>query len=298
MNTRFAVLALVSVGCTATPLDALDDAWLHDAASTLPPTVEAAPPALGQERPATLAREFTCLADQVGAEMTVGGIAGRPGDAVVIRPAGSDCRFQLVYRAASGHESALSDAPNGYLFTAGRADGAAPIVCTNEIEHVPAGGDQRRTGRVTIRCARETDGVWGPLVDVVAPDGAYAAWLRSVDPGPDARYAVVTWQRDFSYSVLNMTDAGRPPEDGIYTTTVDLTTAVPVAVATRKVTSVSNPLAGSHFEQWKPTEAEKQAYADYIDFDEGPCANGCEADPGAALTPTLPTVSPAGGILR
>jgi hypothetical protein len=255
------------------------------------PRPQIAPSGPPAERPAVLSREFACRSDQVGQEMRVGEVAGRPGAGIFIRPQGTECQFGLVHRAADGREVPLSESPGGYLFSAGQvADGRA-VVCTNDIRHVAVGrGDGRTIEEVVIACAAERpDGSWTSLVDVVTPDGEWAAWLREVVPAPNGGVAI-RWARDFSFSVLNMTDAGRPPEDGLYETVVSVSGEAPEGIGTQKISDRSNPLSGAEFKPWKPTDEEKESLSDYIDFDEGPCRGGCAA-PDAPQSPELPNQS-------
>lgn len=238
------------------------------------PVIEA-----GEELPVTVSRGFECQAANAGERMVVAQVLGGDGATVQITPTDpASCQYALVYHEADGTPHTLSEAGSGYLFVAARKDGDITVVCASDIRHSadPARGSTgRRTDAVPIQCAARQGGSWSALVDVVTPTDA-AAWIRgiSADPETPGRY-LVRYARDFSFNVLNMSDNGRPADDGIYEQAFDVGSAGVVVGTGTKVEDVSNPLAGGTFEKWEPSADDKAAMSDFIDFSDGPCPNGC-----------------------
>lgn len=216
-------------------------------------------------------RLFECRQDAMPPELPVASVSG-PSAQVLIRASGTGpCLFDLLVREPGREDVVLSASPGGYLLTvAARLDGGTLVVCASRTDHTPLGQGFHRVDAVTVECGRVGDGAPDLLAPVVVPEGDYAAWVR--DLAPDGAGAVLTWARDFSFQFLNLTDAGRPAEDGIYRT--ELSGGAKPG-ATTIVSAVQNPLAESVASGWEPTQEEKEDMAGTIDFDPGPCTAGC-----------------------
>jgi hypothetical protein len=226
----------------------------------------------------------------------VASVTGDPGAVVFIRPGGlalnvpgvpdgapwaADCKYQLLHRAPDGAETPLALTPSGFLFVAAfRTRGGADVVCVNDLRHSDGGGGERHLDAVVIACAaRPPGGAFGPLTQVVVPDGAWAAWLRTLAErdGADGRLAL-RYVRDFSFQFMNMSDTGRPETDGVYELGLRLgadgsLTAEPGAPA--KVSARTNPLAEAPVEPWRPDRTDEGQLREVFDFGEGACVEGC-----------------------
>jgi len=249
------------------------------------PTIE--PPPVGTELPAVVVRGFQCTPAGVGEWLTVAKVQGTETDVIGIRPKdGPQCQYDVLYRAKDGTEYPLSSTLSGYLFTVARRDGAQRIVCISDLQHSDAGSGQRQIDRVVIHCAAHTGADWIPLVEVVAPDGEWAAWVRTVEPTEVSGRYVLRYARDFTYQVMNLTDNGRPPTDGIYevelqvgSETITVGPAVKVSDKTHPATTVDS------FQKWEPSDSDKDDYSEFIDFSDGPCPQGCPIEDDASSSP-------------
>ncbi len=228
MKTTHAIILTLSLaGCDDATRDAVlgdtDAASLSDAVAPddAAPRPDAGPPIVAR-------RLLTWVCDAAFAEqatpsaLELAPVAG-DGGAVAIDPTAEACQFHLVHHEA-GAEARLTDRPGGYLLAAGVADGAARVVCASRIEHRaapgPAAGAKtlRETLGVTLECARGEAGAFGPLQPVLPASPDWAPWIASIEtlPAQPGRYRL-TYERDFSFQFLNLTDAGRPATDGTYT---------------------------------------------------------------------------------
>jgi hypothetical protein len=239
-----------------------------------PPPPETVEPAAAQldELSIEPVREFECL-DVPGGTMVVDdALPGSPGSVLELLAIGGPCRFHLVHRDGGGRETQLSTTPGGYLLTAGAGgDDGSAIVCASNIAHRAIAGSVHAIDAVTIECAARTGGRFGRLLPVVVPDGAWAAWPREVRAAGGGRF-VLRYARDFSFQFLNMSDRGRPPEDGLYeielVATGDRLTAIAPAAM---VDGRQNPLRDTEVVSWTPTSEEMEELAGLIDF-------GCPGD--------------------
>gem|GEM_PF-6752843 len=233
----------------------------------------------GEELPANLVKTFDCLPEQVGDEMVMAKVKGQDGDQIVIRPSGTEaCHYDLIYRSVDGAEHVLSGTDaSGYLFTiTQQSAGGVILVCVNNIQHHPLDGAVHEIDEVAIDCAARVNGTWTPLQPVVTPDGPWAAWIRTVTPDEiDSNRFRVTFAHDFSYQFMNLTDNGRPEDDGLYEVVLDVTSDGIKTNEAGMVAETQNPLAGDEFSEWNPTPQEEIDYAEFMTMGDGPCPNGC-----------------------
>jgi hypothetical protein len=236
----------------------------------------------GEELPATLQRTFNCRPDQVGQELLMATLEGSSKDRVVIRPSGGQaCHYDLIYLSENGDEHVISgkDA-SGYLFTRVlKTSTGVTVVCVNNIRHHPLEGEIHEIDTVTIDCARRKQGSWTALRPMVTPDGEWAAWLRTFQEDASQSHPFrLTFTHDFSFQFMNLTDAGRPTEDGLYEVGFSVTDDGFDAEEPSLVSEFLNPVAGGKFVKWNPTEQEKIDYAEFMTMDDGPCPNGCPVE--------------------
>ncbi len=241
------------------------------------------PPPEGEELPIEVVRTFDCVPEGVGAELALTEVIGDPGAVVAIRPsAASECQYDVFYKRKDGTEQKLSQRPSGYIFAAGlrTADGTT-VVCINDLAHRAEGG-RRFVDTVKIECSVGTRDTFTPLTPVVVPDGAWAAWIRTLaaKDGEGQTFSL-RYVRDFSFQFFNLSDNGRPATDGVYEATlkVDGRGGLSTGGNAIKVETRTNPLAEMPVEQWAPTEAEKSELEGIIDFSDGPCPEGCPVTP-------------------
>ena len=98
----------------------------------------------------------------------------------------------------------------------------------------------------------------------------------------------VVWIRDFSFQFLNLHNEDRPAEDGVYSTVFSVVDGVVVVGQTTKIgdegvhADDAEPDAG-----WEPTEEEKLALSEHIDFSDGDCPppDGCPMEPQNGSSP-------------
>ena len=74
---------------------------------------------------------------------------------------------------------------------------------------------------------------------------------------------------------MNLTDNGRPEDDGLYEVTFVITDAGINVSESSKTADKQNPLAGGEFTEWQPTAQEEVDYSEFMTIDDGPCPNGC-----------------------
>jgi len=217
------------------------------------------------ERPVEVLRQFSCLEDAVGAQMTLAQVGGSPSEALIIRPStGSPCQFTFSHRGPSG-ERLLSNR-GGYLITASaRFSSGALLVCAANVAHHPVGDGVHAVDDVPIECAFETTAGWTSFTQVIFPSGAWAAWPRSVREDGGGWYTL-TYVRDFSFQFANLSDGGRPATDGVYEVSLRPSGGRILFGAPIKVSSDTNPLAAGQAGMWEPTDAEREAHGDLIDF--------------------------------
>lgn len=155
--------------------------------------------------------------------LQLSGVEGGPG-VIALRPADAPCTFDLMY-AEDDAQTAVSASPGGYLLSMGAEADAQRVICASRIEHraTDDGGQpdlagdrvQRETTGVALQCAAWSDGVWGPLQTLIEPSLDWAPWVLGVEATGDGGFRV-RYDRDFSFQFMNLTQAGRPPEDGTY----------------------------------------------------------------------------------
>jgi len=225
--------------------------------------------------------EFTCLANAVSDSLTVANLEGAANEALIIRPNGAPCQFDLLHRTDTT-ETLLSDAPGGYLLAVAlRSPSGVRVACASDVDHrATADSGQRHIEAVPIRCWAGTDSFTASVV-AVAPDSAWAAWPRELKVHPTLSGVwVLTWARDFSFQFFNMSDQGRPATDGVYETLLTWDGATLSAGATNQLSATSNPFEGGEMVDWVPTEAEVAALGDLLPSGEGTCLDGCVVDDG------------------
>ena len=218
--------ALLAVGCNA---------------AGEPPDFERAP------REVEADRGFNCIKDAVTAPMTVTPVENALGHTVEIVPSGAACQFNLAYRDGGGVRAALTGQdPGAYMVaSAKQTPEGVRIVCASKVVHEPSRQasshrriEVRKTSTVPIECASFDGGAWSTLNRVVDPAGDWAAWVLGVIEAGPGRFRVY-YTRDFSFQVMNMSDRGRPAEDGIYETELILGPSGPTAGATRKISDTT-----------------------------------------------------------
>lgn len=282
-TTYIALLALVAtlhLGCEEAPPDALgptaEDPGVSHAPShptLLPPVPAVVAPDL--EPPVQEVRGFGCTPEAVGEEMVIGQLAD--GGAIRIRPAAGaeECTYHLFHTSPAGAETQLSDTPGGYLFALGWASGLGDVaICASNIQHQAVQGQLRKIDTVALECVFQVSGLWTGLAPVVVPDGPWAAWPRALDLVADGVLAL-DYVRDSTFNLLNMSDAGRPPEDGVYRRTFTVTPSGFDVGEVQKLADRTNPFDGPKL--WEPTPEQLESSSDVIDFSDGECPNGCDA---------------------
>lgn len=230
-------------------------------------------PASLSEPDVTVTRDFECDESDLGAGTAIAETAGAPGEELVIRRTSTPCTFDLLY-AAGGPMSKLSPQPSGYLFAAAaRFSDGVRVACASEISHHGA-ATQRVADAVGVRCWASVTTAFTVSALAVAPAADSAAWVRSLAKHPTRPQAyVLGWARDFSFSVMNMGDRGRPATDGLYHTVLVWNGSSLVAEPATKVSPVTNPFASIPTTVWEPTAQDIRDTSGFIDFsglDAGP----------------------------
>ena len=252
----------------ATPIDEGAPLEFVATAKELPPP--------GAEYLLTENRYFNCDPSEVGDGLVIAGIDGLEGDALGLRPFGdAACEFNLVYSTGTPDaETVLSAKPGGYLLGDGLRLGSGDLViCANNIHHSPAGARRRRIERVGLECALHSGGEWSDLLEVVA-SSEWAPWISDLRVSDGVLRLAYT--RDFSFQFMNLSDNGRPSEDGIYEIVLTplggtLSASAPVKVADR-----TNPLSSMPDTEWVPSDDDRSSLGEVFDFDtKGPCQDGC-----------------------
>lgn len=174
------------------------------------------------------------------------------GDGVVaLRPVDEPCTFDLLY-VEGEDETTLSATPGGYLLSLGAHADAQRVVCASRIEHHAAddggmpdiAGDrvQRETTGVALQCAAWSDGAWGRMQTLIEPSLDWAPWIVGVEATGDGGFRV-RYDRDFSFQFMNLTQAGRPPEDGTYA--IDLRVGADGSLVAGAPERVADDIAGA-----------------------------------------------------
>jgi len=220
--------------------------------------------------PIEVVREFRCDPTAIVGEVEVAAVNGAEAT-LALRAAGAGpCTYDLLYREG-GRSVVLSAEPASFLLTiAGKAPSGRVVVCASEIEHTAVDGG-RKSERVRVLCAAREAGAtaFSALSPVVTPDGPWAAWVLGLEEGA-SDYRLV-WGRDFSFQFFNTGGAGRPPEDGLYTTSFVFAGGFAVG-ATEKLGPFPETLA-EDFGGWAPTGEELEAFRTWIpDTSDGACA--------------------------
>ncbi len=211
---------------------------------------------------------FTCAPAGVGSEMKVADVEGAPGEELLIKPAGTDCRFHLVYRAGN-QESAVSTEAGGYLVAVAKrfADGVR-VLCASEVAHHAGGtGALREVDSVPVRCWASASTSFSVSTLAVPPATDWAAWVRELKPHPTRTNAyVLEWAHDFTFQFFNMSDNGRPSTDGLYETVLvwSGTSLTPEPAA--KTSARLNPYDGQVTQSWTPTPEEVSEFGGFIPF--------------------------------
>ncbi len=256
-----------------------DSSGNGDSAATLRSTlIPPAAPIIADQEPITQeVRGFDCTPSAVGDGETIATLPD--GTGLWIEPAGDvPCHFDLYYDSG-GARTKLSSTPGGYLFALGWVSPAGDLaICASNIHHEVAAGELHEITNVPLECAFRVQGNWTDLVAVVDPEGGWAAWPRSLAATDDDTNSItLDFVRDSTFNVLNMADAGRPPEDGVYTIRFTLeSTGFVVSEPTHKTDDLTNPFESG---PWEPTEEEKIALEGVIDFSDGECSEGCDGEP-------------------
>jgi hypothetical protein len=230
-----------------------------------------------------VSRGFDCNDAYEGEEVAT--VAGQEQDVVLIRRSSSgNCNMDLIYRAGNGDEKVLSNNPSGYTFTvAGLTPAQDIIVCSNKIQHrTTEDTGIRFIERILVQCwIKEPSGTWIGPKEVVAPDGAWAAWAGEINASADgSRNYSIGYGRDFSFQFLNIRNDGRPATDGLYRAYFSVENGTIVIGETAKLADNIYPTADEVYDSldnWIPTEEEKEAGSEFIDFSDGDCPppNGC-----------------------
>lgn len=205
------------------------------------------------------------------------------GERLLLQPTSlTPCSYLLVHRDDAGVDELLTPTPSGYLMAGlARASGAA-VACASNVIHTPEPGgplNGRVAQSVSITCFLEVNGVWSPGVEVVAPAPASAAWVVEVSAIPNMSGAfAVTWVRDSTFQFFNVSDLGRPPTDGVWSTPLAVT-GTTLTPGTPTHVSPSVRLDATQAE-WEPGAPEHARYGELMDLDAGPCVTGCLLDGG------------------
>jgi hypothetical protein len=288
-------------GAPTEPVSQPAEPALNEAA--VPPGLESTPPALAEFAPRQVeeVREFICDPSGVVGRVSIADVANRPGATIDIQATESRCAYDLLFRdGETAVNLSQGKAPGGYLLAvSGVAPSGSAVVCASNIQHSKAGNEAadgtspRRIDEVWIECARGESGSknsrFSPLASVVRSDGSWAAWAVGLEESDWNKNAYrLLWIRDFSFQFLNLSNQGRPPEDGVYATEFVFTDLGSVEVGPTFRVSDVIPSDSIVFEGWEPTDAELDEHADYIVYDEGPCSGPAGCPLGADGKPVLP----------
>lgn len=283
MNTRMTTLMTVLGGLLLTGPWAAGCGEEATSQATLTQTPRARLiPQLDQNTPVSepmvnVVKGFDCSPEAVGAGETIGDLPD--GSSLWIEPAGSDaCHYNLFYDSGSARQQ-LSTKPGGYMFAlAWESPSGDLAICGSNIHHTQVDGMLREITDVTLECAFRVQGLWTDLIEVVQPDGAWAAWPRSLGLAEGSNDTIeLDFVHDSTFNMLNLSDAGRPDDDGLYRIAFKLEAdGFRVSAPMHMTESIMNPF---NSDGWAPTEAEKVEMSGVIDFSDGDCPNGCPAEP-------------------
>jgi len=219
---------------------------------------------------ATENRLFQCDPSAVGSELEVGDPEG-PGS-IVIRPAADACDYDLFYVDGSGEVQLNASAAGFLTASATQTDNGELVVCATRIDHhadptAVLGPDDdpalalHNMDDVFVECSRrDAFGSWSGPELVVTPGNDWAAWLQEVRID-DEGSVHVDYTRDSTFQFLNLTNSGRPASDGVYSAVLDGGLGV---TATQTVRDDVHD--GGEVDTWVPTEEERDALEDIIDF--------------------------------
>ena len=283
------MLNVTKIVCSALCLSALSlgcsekdrvPAVNHSVREALIPDLESPEPET--EPIANIVRGFDCTPDAVGDGQVIATLDS--GASLRIAPVPEfPCQYHLFYVNGADQQQ-LTTTPGGYLFALGWQSEAGDLaLCASNIHHQTVEGTLHEISDVTLECAFRVQGLWTALVPVVQPKGQWAAWPRSLGLAEgDTNSLTLDFVRDSTFNILNMTDGGRPEDDGIYTITFTLESdGFQVSEPMRMTSERTNPFISK---RWEPTEDEKTEFSGVIDFDDGACPQGCD-DPEMALPP-------------
>jgi len=216
---------------------------------------------------------FQCDPSWVGPEQEIGDTAG-PGS-VVVRPSANACDYNLYYVDGTG-ETQLSTSPAGFLTASAIETQAGElVVCATRIDHHadPAAEYAAHDDpalplhfmdEVAVECSRRNAlGLWSQPELVVAPGSAWAAWLQEVRLD-DEGTVHVDYTRDSTFQFLNLTNNGRPSDDGIFSAELEGGGLGVTGTETLR----SDVHDAGEIDTWIPTEDEQDALEDVIDFGE------------------------------
>jgi len=203
---------------------------------------------------------FTCNPAGMGAEPVVW--RSDDGDArLVLEAAGGPCNYHVFYESGGARQQ-LSDSPSGYLLTVAAArpgPGGDVVACITDIDHAPSGGSQHEIDGVSLACAWRLDGAWTTLTRLVSPDD-WAPWPREITLHPDDTITV-RYVHDFTFQFMNLSNDGRPPEDGLYELRYDLRAAAELSDEQVSPDVVSR---GDEMQDFVPTEDERADFDDVV----------------------------------
>ncbi len=220
---------------------------------------------------------FECTPEAIGAGDTIADLPD--GSSLWIEPAGEDpCHYHLFYDNGTQKQQ-VSTAPGGYMFALAWQSPAKDLaICGSNIHHELVDGGLREITDVTLECAFRVQGLWTDLVPVVQPEGAWAAWPRSLGLAEGSNDTLeLDFVRDSTFNIMNLSDAGRPDDDGLYRISFKLESdGFMVSQPMHMTEPTMNPFTAG---AWEPTEADKAELSGVIDFSDGDCPDGCPADP-------------------
>lgn len=236
------------------------------------------------ELPIAVSRAFHCNQAAVGASLPIADVAGAPGEALVIAPAGaSPCTFHLAHRSDAGVDTPLSSSPGGFLLGAAASLGGVTMACVSDVVHQPAPGASptaREVVEVPIRCWANAGAGWTLALDAVPGTSQAAAWVHSLEAVPNTSGAfTLSFVRDSTFQFLNLSDFGRPASDGLHAVPLSLGGNAVLAGAATQVSS-SVHVGASTVTASVPTADDEAHLEGLADFDAGACAQGCLLDAG------------------
>lgn len=222
-------------------------------------------------------RGFIC--DDAFEGTVLSSVEGTGGAQVLTRKSSREsCTYDLIYKEPTGEEKTLSTVSSGFLSAmAAVAPSSDTLVCASHMQHRKTEEDELRfVERVMIDCwVKVPSGTWlGPKA-VVAPDGPWAAWIIVLGAKSDGRREYsVRYNRDFTFSPLNLVNEGRPESDGVYKAHFSVENDRLVRGSTERLSGPNYPTVedfDGNMNDWIPSQEEKERLRDLIDFGDGDC---------------------------